>query len=55
MLDAQPEKGSFALKKIDAMGMTPLHTAALYDQASIAEYLAEQVWRWVMLEDILIT
>ena len=43
MFEDQPERRLSALKKNDAMGMTPLHTAALYDQSVIAEYLVQQV------------
>ncbi len=43
MLEGQSDKKHSALFSKDLMEMSPLHTAALFDHADIAEYLIDQV------------
>ena len=43
MFEGQDDKKLSALHSQDVMGMTPLHTAALFDHDDIAAYLCEQV------------
>ncbi len=43
MLESTKEDNPVVLLMQDAMDMTPLHTAALFDQTNIVEYLVSKV------------
>lgn len=43
MLESQPDSLEVVLFAKDAMDMTPLHTATLYDHTDIVEYLVDEV------------
>lgn len=50
LLEVDPDELFGMLFLTDSMGMTPIHTAALFDHAEIAEYLAELVYPVVIHE-----
>jgi len=43
MFEMQPRKKTSCLEAADNMGLTPLHTAAMFDRTQTVEYLIEEV------------
>ena len=45
MFEAQPQNQDICINARDVVEMTPLHKAAVFDRAPVAQYLIDQVWK----------